>query len=177
MKWLWHVLRTRLIDPVRKSTDDPKAVALGVGIGLAVAMTPTVGVQMFLVAAIALIPGLKFNVPIGVAMVWVTNPLTMVPVYYAMYWLGLLVLGRDGSSFSAFEAVFMRFVDSLSQETNFFVSFWDGIVGLFDLGVEIAYPMWVGGIIIAATCSVPAYFLTLYLLQRARAKRKSSLGV
>jgi uncharacterized protein (DUF2062 family) len=148
-----------------------------VGIGLAVALTPTVGVQMFIVAALALIPGLKFNVPIGVAMVWVSNPFTMVPFYYAMYWVGLRILGREGSDFLAFEAVFTRFVDSLSQETNFFVSFWDGLVGLFDLGVEIAYPMWVGGIIIAVSCSIPSYFLTLFLLGRARSKATSSRSV
>ena len=75
---LWHLNR--------------RSVALAFGVGLFVAWIPTPG-QM----AIAAIAAFYFraNLPISVALVWITNPLTMPPMFYFAYLLGLFVLGRD----------------------------------------------------------------------------------
>lgn len=75
---LWHLNR--------------RSVSLAFAVGLFAAWIPTPG-QM----AIAAIAAFYFraNLPISVALVWITNPLTMPPMFYFAYWLGLSLLGQD----------------------------------------------------------------------------------
>lgn len=91
----FHLLGERLHDPelwhlTRRST------ALAVGIGLFLAFVP-VPFQMLLAAAAALI--VRVNLPVTVACVWLTNPLTMAPIYYGCYRLGAWVLGMPPQPF------------------------------------------------------------------------------
>ena len=75
---LWHLNR--------------RSVSLAFAVGLFAAWVPTPG-QM----AIAAIAAFYFraNLPISVALVWITNPLTMPPMFYFAYWTGLKMLGQD----------------------------------------------------------------------------------
>nr|MBS0020924.1 DUF2062 domain-containing protein [Gammaproteobacteria bacterium] len=72
---LWHLNRN--------------SVAGGVSIGLFIAFVP-VPFQMLLAAAAAMASGC--NLPIAVLMVWVTNPLTIPPLFFAAYKLGAWLL-------------------------------------------------------------------------------------
>ena len=65
------------------------SVAGGVSIGLFIAFVP-VPFQMLLAAAAATVSG--YNLPIAVLMVWVTNPLTIPPLFFAAYKLGAWML-------------------------------------------------------------------------------------
>ena len=47
--------------------------------------------QMVIAAAISIAVGC--NVPVAVVMCWITNPLTIAPIYYAAYKLGAWILG------------------------------------------------------------------------------------
>lgn len=40
------------------------------------------------------------NAPISVGLVWITNPLTMPPIFYFNYWVGTLLLNRPAQEFS-----------------------------------------------------------------------------
>lgn len=63
-----------------------RAVALGFFIAF---MPPVVPHTLLaLVAAIAL----RLNIPVTLASIFITNPVTMVPLYYAAYWSGCFVL-------------------------------------------------------------------------------------
>jgi hypothetical protein len=66
------------------------SVALACLTGLFVAFIP-VPFQMLLAAAMAI--GIHANLPISVALVWVTNPLTMPPIFFAAYKVGAWILG------------------------------------------------------------------------------------
>jgi len=66
------------------------------GIGLFFAFWP-VPFQMWL-SAFAAIP-LRVNLPLSVATVWLTNPLTMPPIFYGAYKVGAWVLGADVGEF------------------------------------------------------------------------------
>lgn len=72
---LWHLNR--------------RSVSIAFAIGLFCAWIPTPG-QM----AIAAVGAFYFrgNLPISVALVWITNPLTMPPMFYFAYWVGLKLL-------------------------------------------------------------------------------------
>ena len=59
-------------------------------VGLSMAFVP-VPFQMALAAGLAIYS--RVNLPISVGLVWITNPLTMPPMYYFCYELGQLILG------------------------------------------------------------------------------------
>jgi len=69
-----------------------KMVSRAVFIGLFIAFIP-MPFQMLLV--LAFVPFLKFNVPIGLAMCWISNPFTMPPMYYIEYLTGSFFLGSE----------------------------------------------------------------------------------
>jgi uncharacterized protein (DUF2062 family) len=43
---------------------------------------------------------LRFNLPVAVAMVWITNPLTVPPIAFANYHFGVWMLGRSPESWT-----------------------------------------------------------------------------
>lgn len=72
---LWHLNR--------------RSVATAFAVGLFVAWIPLPG-QMIIAAIIALF--FRANLPISIALVWVTNPLTMTPMFYFAYRFGVWIL-------------------------------------------------------------------------------------
>lgn len=69
-----------------------RMVSKAVFIGLFIAFIP-MPMQMALVLAI--MPFTKFNVPIALAMCWISNPFTMAPMYYMEYTTGSFFLGKE----------------------------------------------------------------------------------
>lgn len=69
-----------------------KSVARAFGWGLFVAALPLPG-QTVIAALIAI--GLRVNLPVAAVTVFVTNPVTMVPIYWVAYRLGAGMLGLD----------------------------------------------------------------------------------
>jgi len=67
-----------------------RSVSGGFAVGLFMAWVP-VPFQMFLAAFAAII--IRVNLPISVALVWVTNPITMPPMFYFAYKIGAWTLG------------------------------------------------------------------------------------
>lgn len=75
---LWHMNR--------------RSIAGGTAIGIFCAFLP-MPFQMLPAAMLAIL--FRANIPISIALVWLTNPLTVVPVAWATYHLGALMLGTD----------------------------------------------------------------------------------
>ncbi len=69
-----------------------KMISKGVLIGIFIAFIP-MPMQMALVLAV--VPFTKFNVPIALAMCWLSNPFTMPPMYYMEYLTGSFFLGTE----------------------------------------------------------------------------------
>jgi len=70
-----------------------RSVTRGVAVGLFWGFIP---MPMQMLAVIATTPLLKFNVPIAISMVWLSNPFTMPPMYYMEYLTGNFFLGQEG---------------------------------------------------------------------------------
>jgi len=69
-----------------------KMVSKAVLFGLFIAFIP---MPMQMAAVLALMPFVKFNIPIGLAMCWLSNPFTMPPMYYMEYLTGSFFLGTE----------------------------------------------------------------------------------
>lgn len=69
-----------------------RSVARAAGIGLVVAFIP-VPIHMFVVVPLAILRGL--NLPVLIGAVWVTNPVTWVPIFYFAYRIGVAFTGGD----------------------------------------------------------------------------------
>ena len=67
-------------------------VARGVTLGLFIAFIP---MPFQMVAVVAFMPFFRFNVPLGIAMCWLSNPFTMPPMYYIEYLTGSFFLGIE----------------------------------------------------------------------------------
>lgn len=66
-------------------------------VGLFVCFLPTLG-QMPIAALLAFL--FRVNLPISVALVWISNPLTMPPIFFATYELGRWILNSPAVAFS-----------------------------------------------------------------------------
>lgn len=80
---LWHLNRHSV------------AIAFAVGLFCAWIPTPT---QMAMAAMGALY--FRGNLPVAVGLVWLTNPITMPPLFYFAYLVGLTVLNMPSAEFS-----------------------------------------------------------------------------
>ena len=70
-----------------------KMITRGIFIGLFWGFIP---MPMQMAAVVATTPFVRFNIPIAIAMVWLSNPITMPPMYYMEYLTGNFLLGREG---------------------------------------------------------------------------------
>lgn len=71
---------------------DRRTLARGVAVGTFVGLSPTVGFQTLLMLAGCML--LRGNFPIAFLVSWVSNPLTMAPLYLAFNRLGEAVFGQ-----------------------------------------------------------------------------------
>jgi uncharacterized protein (DUF2062 family) len=69
-----------------------KMTSKAVLIGLFIAFIP---MPMQMVAVILMMPFVRFNVPIGLLMCWITNPITMPFIYYIEYQMGSFLLSTQ----------------------------------------------------------------------------------
>ncbi len=167
-----RLLRYRLMVPLLRAKHPPEYTARGVLVGLLVAMTPTVGVQMPICLAIWFIlrlawPAWDFNVVIAMAWTWVTNVFTLGPIYYLFLITGQLMLG-EGSSSSGYEAFMASLQETLSADAGLVESLWVYTVDLFEIW---GIPMFLGSIPWALIAGFVGYRWSLKFLQRVRTRR------
>jgi len=70
-----------------------RMITRGVAVGLFWGFIP---MPMQMLAVMATTPFIRFNVPIAISMVWLSNPFTMPPMYYMEYLTGNFLLGKEG---------------------------------------------------------------------------------
>ncbi|EKE82961.1 DUF2062 domain-containing protein [Idiomarina xiamenensis] len=80
-------------------------------VGLFCAFIP-IPFQMVLAAALAIL--FRVNMPLSIALVWVSNPITMPPLFYLCYVIGTLVLGKPAQHF-AFSPTWQWLVESIGS--------------------------------------------------------------
>jgi uncharacterized protein (DUF2062 family) len=150
-------LRRRLIEPILGIEDTPTKLARGVAVGTFVALTPTMGGQMLIALGLAWL--VRANKVAAVVMVWITNPLTVVPYYYGSYRLGLLLVGETPMTYASFR----RHLPGGDM------GFWEAVRALF---VAFGWPLLLGALAIAIAATLPIYPCALRYFRRREEQRR-----
>jgi uncharacterized protein (DUF2062 family) len=156
-RYVARKLKAFFIYRVLHVDDTPHRIALGVAIGMFITWTPTVGFQMLLVLALSWLLGA--NKLVGVPFVWISNPATLVPIFYPNYLLGKLVLGSNCEDPNFTEA--MAFSGTwLETVQNWWAATW-----------QVFWPLWVGSIIVGGCLGLISYGVIYYAVIKYRKKR------
>lgn len=146
--------------------DTPHSIALGAALGMFITFTPTVGIQVLIVLILSMV--VRFNRFAAIVLIYLSNPVTIIPIYYADYVIGLFVQGESGLSLEEFG---LRWDQSVSMAGE--VGFWGATQVLFkSLGTDVIIPMFIGGGVLGGFVGVVTYPLTLSWVQRYREGRQ-----
>lgn len=115
-----------------------QSISLAVAVGVFCAFLPIPGQT---VVAISLCYLLRANLPLGVLAIWISNPLTIPPMFYLTHQLGTFLLGSDPVS--------------LSVQLN-----WQWFRSL---GGDILMPLFLGSILCGIFFAILSYFSILFL--------------
>jgi uncharacterized protein (DUF2062 family) len=126
-----------------------KSITRGLLVGLFIAFIP---MPFQMLAVLAVTPFLRFNVPIAIAMCWLSNPFTMPPMYYMEYLTGCFLLGMEP-------------LHGIEMTTEWFKE------NLKDIFI----PLYVGTFFYSFTVAPAVYFLVNWLwIHSVRKERKES---
>lgn len=126
-----------------------RSVSRGVLIGLFWAFIP---MPMQMLGVMITTPLFRFNVPIAISMVWLSNPFTMPPMYYMEYLTGNIILGREG-------------LEDIELTMEWFSEHFD----------DILIPLYVGTAFYSIIVSTMVYFLINWLWIKSVHKDKDEI--
>jgi hypothetical protein len=164
-----RLVRYRLVIPVFRSAHSAEYTARGVANGVFWGLTPTVGLQSIEILAtwsIGRIIGRESSLLQAMIWVWVNNPVTMVPMYYAFYLTGLWMIGQAGSS-----PGYGAFVDIWTANAQ--LAWWARLMGIIE---AIGVPLFAGCLPYAIVGSALSYRWAAGVVRRRRL-RVGRLGV
>ena len=115
-----------------------QSVSLGVAVGIFCAFLPLPG-QTIIAALICYIVG--GNLPIGIILIWISNPVTIPPIFFLTYQVGCLLLSTETVQFSA------------QMDWEWFKS----------LGSDVLKPLLLGSFICGSILSIASYFAIFQL--------------
>ena len=166
-----RLLRMKLVIPLIRSPHPPAFKARGVAVGLAWAMTPLVGIQMWAVFVTWLgarkIFKWDFSLALGLAWTWVTNVFTMIPCYYIFYVTGQL-MRWDIQNIGGYAKLSHILHDTFLSDLGFldkWVLFLKLMVQDYGISMMIGCLPWLIGV------SVSGYYLTLKFEQKRLARK------
>jgi uncharacterized protein (DUF2062 family) len=148
--------------------DTPQRIARGIAVGLWVAVTPLVGVQMALALAGAIL--FRANKALAVMCVWLSNPFTTVPIYGPCYLVGRFLMGRihpDVQPSQVGEHL-SRILSFSNLVTSFHSSaYWKEVAEVFGkIGLEVS----IGCFILGTLYAIVGYYATYWIVTNHRAK-------
>ena len=136
----------------------PEKIAQGLALGTFISLTPTMGFQMALAVFLATL--LRQNIFITTATVWITNPVTVAPIYTFNYWLGTKIW--DGPPLSQVSGLFLDVGRTMTR-----LEFWnikEQFYAVLQMGKDILIPLLLGSVAIGAVTGLLVYVISLKLL-------------
>jgi len=160
LRYYWIRTKRFCIHNILHADDPPHRLALGIAVGLFVAFLPLIGIQMGLAFGMAWL--VRANKAVAVTLVWISNPVTMVPVYYPGYWLGCRILDVPTGG---------RWIELMQSNENASVKMRAFIDNLQDF----AGPLFLGTFILAAIIGLISYYVSLGMIRSYRLRRWGQL--
>lgn len=161
----WSHASGRALRGVLRLEDTPQRIALGSALGLFFAFQPFVGSQMLVAAVVARVVG--GNVLASVPWTWITNPLTLLPFWYAIYCIGC-------TWWPAARQFDVQRLDELSAAIEA-VGPWSVITGqqadLLPLLLDVIAPMQLGGTALGGISAGLGYVAVRRLVRAVQARR------
>ncbi len=155
-------VRRFVVHQILHADDPPHRLALGIAIGIFVTFTPTVGFQMALVVLLAWL--LRANKVVGLPVVWISNPATIVPIFWPCYVVGQLLLGT--------EPIDAKWWHSLAHPPATMMA----RIGFYtDRFMEVFWTLWVGGIVVGLAVAYPTYYIAYYSIRAYRLRKWGQL--
>jgi hypothetical protein len=132
---------------------EPRYIAMGMAIGVFVAVTPTIPFHTIIALALAII--LKGSKPAAIIAVWFSNPLTIPALYYGSFKIGTLLRG-----------------ESMPYDIQF-----ESIPELLDMGLDVTLAMLLGGALLGIIPAVTTYFVTfrVFIKLRDRSRQRARM--
>ncbi|MCQ2914089.1 MAG: DUF2062 domain-containing protein [Alphaproteobacteria bacterium] len=164
------LIQLKLIVPLKRAKTRPEIIARGVLVGMVWAMTPLVGIQMYLVIMTWMISKKlfkwNFNVPVALAWTWVTNVFTLPFFYYSFYITGKALRGEI-STIVTFKG-FCGMVKNITNNSSTLEALKELCTFMLkDAGVS----MCIGSIPWMIVCGGISYLITINYLRKRIANR------
>ena len=151
---------------ITRLRSSPKAIAGGFALGTFIAFTPTVGAQIVL--AILFSTLFNLNRAAAVIPVWITNPVTVAPIFTINYWIGQHVWG--GPPVSEVSQLFMSLGMTMAR-----LDIWESkelFLAVLNLGPELIIPLCIGSLIVSTISAILVYFPMLQVLKFLVSRRR-----
>lgn len=140
--------RRFVYDDILHANETPRELSLGIAVGIFVAFTPTIGIQMIVAGFLAWLLGA--NRLVSIAMVWISNPATMLPIFWYCY--------RVGCAFLVMEPIGKQWWAELAKPPD---GWWTSVQFFWSRILAIATPLWLGGTIVGLVFAYVSYYLSL----------------
>jgi hypothetical protein len=160
----WHQARRLIVHNVLHADDTPHSIAMGAAIAMFIAVLPLIGIQMVLSVFIAAL--LRVNKAICIPIVWISNPITMVPLYAGCLAVGRFVMNSASADQAA--VALTHLAEPARKVSWLSVEFWTNLLSnLVNLGVEL----WIGSAIVGLVLAILTYPATRWLVSAYRTRR------
>ncbi|MEM7136879.1 MAG: DUF2062 domain-containing protein [Myxococcota bacterium] len=167
---IWRRLQQIVFHNILHLDDTPHRIAWGVLIGTLIAFTPTLGLQIVFYVLVATLLGA--NKVSGIPILFISNPFTAVPLYYATWSVGARILHpEDGGrvvtrdTIKAWLGDTGRALRETGIERLLDTEFW---IDAGRLLVSTGGELWVGGLAFGVVCGIPLYFATRWGINAVR---------
>lgn len=157
---LWPKAKHLVLHNILHLDDTPHRIAFGVLLGFIVGATPTIGLQMLIYVAFATLLGA--NKVSGILPVWLSNPLTALPLYYTNWRIGRFFLGGGEADAAATQKILEAVVGVPGQNLPLWERLWSAHfwTAAFDAFVAMGAELWLGSLLVGIAFGVPAYWIT-----------------
>ena len=135
----------RLIHFLRKLVEEDNSaysIAMGSALGIFIAFLPIVGFQI--IPALFLSVRFRVNKLAAMAAVWITNPITIIPVYLFNFWIGNQILPEKYSV--NLEIIKENFKDGITWKE------------LISIGLDGFMTLLTGSLIVSTVTSIITYY-------------------
>ena len=136
--------------------DSTHRIALAIGLAVAVAWTPAIGFHLLIYLLLTWL--CRANMLVGIPFILLSNPLTLIPVYYPNYLLGRWMLGITDPPGNFLQAIhlgggFLRTVQVWWSATGPYMA-----------------PLWAGSLVMCVPMGLLAYGLVFRAVRRYKVR-------